>query len=1074
MGMRSLNPGFTIALTFLVTLVSGDFRLVPTYPLSQALAQTTDERKTQADQLLKQGKEQIDNDQYDRAFQSLQQALTIYRAIKDRQGEGRTLKLLAWTYYVEGDNNQAIAYGKQTLEIAQEIKDSDLESRMLLDLGVIYYYGLGDFSKTIPYFEKGLAIARTTQNREVEARALFRLGAFSAVGGESEKAIDFYEQALQVVNRFEPEKLIYRQLEADILHGLGAAYLGSQSELAIETYQQALAVAEGDRPRQITILISTGRTYFVLQQHDKAIGTYQQALTLARQTNNSLQQGEALLEIGKTYGHQSQYPKAIEYYQQALPIFQQNKYARSNFGEILAKIAEAYKNLGEPAKALEFYQQGLSVAREASDLKQEGEILANICTIYNQLGQYERALEICPQALETLQAVLVTAKKKNEIPEITTTGWAITQIYLQLTFAYAFLGQSDQAKYFSTQAQTFRASFQEYLASVSPNTTNDNTPSSPPSKLEKAQEQLAFMRSLGNLESEAFALDDIAEAYEELGQLDQALEYHQQALQKAQESRNLAAIANMLYSLGNFYDQQKQYDRAVAYYLQAAQNHQKTNDPAATANVLVLAGQASFADGKTEQTITTLTDAIAFYESLRVELSDRNKVSIFEQQANAYRLLQEALIIQNRPNEALEIAERGRARAFVELLASKLTNNSKTDLKITPPNLTQIQQIAQAQGATLVEYSLVGDKVEPKDKKSGLSKLLIWVIKPTGEVILRQVDLKSFWQQEQIALSNLVTSSRESIGVRGRGSLGVVASVPKTRSERQLQQLHQLLIAPIGDLLSTNPDDKVIFMPQGSLFLVPFAALQDTSGQYLIDKHTIAISPSIQVLQLTHTNTVGANAIRPENLRPRDILIVGNPTMPRLPTATGETSEQLPDLPGAEQEAIAIAQLFQTQAITGNQATKTAIVQQMPQAKIIHLATHGLLDDFKGLGVPGAIALAPSSNDNGLLTAGEILDLNLNAELVVLSACDTGRGTITGDGVIGLSRSLITAGVPSVLVSLWSVPDAPTAELMVEFYRQLQQNGDKSQALRQAMLKTKAKHPHPRNWAAFTLIGEAE
>jgi CHAT domain-containing protein len=146
----------------------------------------------------------------------------------------------------------------------------------------------------------------------------------------------------------------------------------------------------------------------------------------------------------------------------------------------------------------------------------------------------------------------------------------------------------------------------------------------------------------------------------------------------------------------------------------------------------------------------------------------------------------------------------------------------------------------------------------------------------------------------------------------------------------------------------------------------------------------------------------------------------------------------------------------------------------MPKAKIIHLATHGLLDDFKGLGVPGAIALAPSEQDTGLLTASEILDMKLNAELVVLSACDTGRGKITGDGVIGLSRSLITAGIPSVIVSLWSVPDAPTASLMTEFYQNLQKNPDKAQAMRQAMLITMKQHPDPKDWAAFTLIGEAQ
>jgi CHAT domain-containing protein len=146
----------------------------------------------------------------------------------------------------------------------------------------------------------------------------------------------------------------------------------------------------------------------------------------------------------------------------------------------------------------------------------------------------------------------------------------------------------------------------------------------------------------------------------------------------------------------------------------------------------------------------------------------------------------------------------------------------------------------------------------------------------------------------------------------------------------------------------------------------------------------------------------------------------------------------------------------------------------MAGARIIHLATHGLLDDFLGVGVPGAIALAPSSSDNGLLTASEILNLKLSAELVVLSACNTGRGRITSDGVIGLSRSLISAGVPSLIVSLWSVPDAPTTQLMTEFYRNLQHGSNKAQALRAAMLTTMKQYPRPSEWAAFTLMGEAQ
>jgi len=146
---------------------------------------------------------------------------------------------------------------------------------------------------------------------------------------------------------------------------------------------------------------------------------------------------------------------------------------------------------------------------------------------------------------------------------------------------------------------------------------------------------------------------------------------------------------------------------------------------------------------------------------------------------------------------------------------------------------------------------------------------------------------------------------------------------------------------------------------------------------------------------------------------------------------------------------------------------------------LIHFATHGLLDygdpqSYGNLDVPGAVALTPSDGEDGLLTSAELLQMDLQANLVVVSACDTGRGRITGDGVVGLSRSLISAGVPSVVVSLWSVPDAPTAELMVEFYRQLDQGEDKVQALRQAMLATMEKYPHPRNWAGFTLLGAAK
>lgn len=255
---------------------------------------------------------------------------------------------------------------------------------------------------------------------------------------------------------------------------------------------------------------------------------------------------------------------------------------------------------------------------------------------------------------------------------------------------------------------------------------------------------------------------------------------------------------------------------------------------------------------------------------------------------------------------------------------------------------------------------------------------------------------------------------------------------------------------------------------------MPFPALIDAEGHYLIEKHTISTAPSLHILGLTHQlRHKGADASR-------KALIVGNPNpMPSLPSLSSKSQEFLNPLPGAENEVLAIAKILGAEPIVGDSATETAVAAQMPQAQIIHLATHGLLEyGIPALSylrdVPGAIALAPGGEEDGLLTAAEIYELDLMAELVVLSACDTGRGSITGDGVVGLSRAFIQAGVPSIIVSLWSVPDAPTAELMTEFYQQWQTTGNKAQALRQAMLTTMATHPNPRDWAAFTLIGEID
>ncbi|MFS8117275.1 MAG: CHAT domain-containing protein, partial [Microcoleus sp.] len=596
--------------------------------------------------------------------------------------------------------------------------------------------------------------------------------------------------------------------------------------------------------------------------------------------------------------------------------------------------------------------------------------------------------------------------------------------------------------------------------------------------IEYQQQYLALAQAIKNPLWEEQALGNLGGAYYFLGNYNKAIELYEKSLAIAGKIRESQIAKRVRANLGLVYFQMNNYQKSIELYNQfltstsSGKNHRE--QAIVRNNIAVVQINNGDLPGATEN----LLKAIQVLEILRGRLAgnDAYKISIFETQTFPYINLQKVLIASNKNDAALEIAERGRSRAFVELLEKRLSLKQTAATTITPPNIEQIKQIAKTQNSTLVQYSIIYNdfKVEGREK-SQESELYIWVIKPNGEVTFRYSNLKSILQEQEISLAYYATTTRAYLATaRGRGSMEVGQS-DETLETKRLKRLYQILIEPIADLLPNDPKHRVIFIPQKSLFVVPFPALIDAAGKYLIEKHTILTAPAIQVLQLT-------NQQRKQVVGDK-VLVVGNPTMPSIPVEIGEKPQQLPPLPGAQKEALAIAKLLQTRAIIGNEATKSSIVQQMLKSRIIHLATHGLLDDFNGSGVPGAIALAPDSPSsfskeqqsgiNGLLTADEILDFKLNAELVVLSACDTGRGKITGDGVIGLSRSLITAGVSSVIVSLWSVPDAPTASLMSEFYQNIQNNPDKAQALRQAMLATMKQYPEPKNWAAFTLIGEA-
>ena len=419
--------------------------------------------------------------------------------------------------------------------------------------------------------------------------------------------------------------------------------------------------------------------------------------------------------------------------------------------------------------------------------------------------------------------------------------------------------------------------------------------------------------------------------------------------------------------------------------------------------------------------------------------------------------LQQSVVLQNNPQAALEVSQQWRKRELVQSLAQRSPRSLVQVLSIE-----QIQAVAKQQNATLVQYSIINDKFKIAGRQQTKeSELYIWVVKPTGEITSRSVDLKPLWQNQNTSLADLATSifsSQYPSSPRVKEIKVAPIAEPNYKQKLQnLQKLHQILIEPIAELLPNQPDERVIFIPHGDLFFVPFAALNNGQGEYLIEQHTIGTAPSIQVLSLLEQRQQQIQGVA------KDILVVGNPTMPKMPSDLGGGRPF--QLPGAEKEAKNIASIFNTQALVGDAATETAVVQRMPKARIIHIATIFCSNNQLKL------ALTASDKDDGWLTSKEIVNLNLQAELVVLSASHTATGKITGDGVNGLSRSFFTAGVPTVIGSLWNIQDYMTTFLMTEFYQNLSENPDKATALRHAMLTTMKKYPNPKDWAAFTLIG---
>jgi CHAT domain-containing protein len=730
--------------------------------------------------------------------------------------------------------------------------------------------------------------------------------------------------------------------------------------------------------------------------------------------------------------------EGIESLHKALKLYQQTGNLEKEF-EVLDTLFVAFLGGSQDInKALNYAKQKLTVAQKLNEPLLQTRALNSLAAIYAALGDYQKSLETLTQSLSILPDEMSLESNDSEFQEITAEK---ANIFNSIGLIYIASGNYQKAVEVYTDLNQYQEAISSpYAIPLSPSFGGEKSGKTElgyalyrMGKIAAAEQILS--EELANLEN-GWSIDRILRSF---------AEQYKQVLINAERAYGINIQREM--------EQLEQYLHSLE-------------------------------QGYPESMSMNGIDYTSFVDLFNVVGSDDFQATC--------TYLQQTLIAADKSQKALEISDRCRGRALVERLAGRIGKDEDESLitaNVTPLTISQMQQIAKKRNATLINYWVTTEN-KPFALKKQESEIYIWVIQPTGAITFRRSNLKKLLEQHQLGetanFQDLIAQTRSDLGIKARGETIGNIDMYSDESTKKLQQLHQLLIQPIAELLPKTPEDPVIIIPHESLYTVPFAALQASDGQYLIQKHTISVAPSIQASELTQQRQQQIQQ-QPQN----DALIVGNPTMPLL----------LPPLPNAEAEANAVASLLGTQAITGDRATESKITSIMPEAKIIHFATHGLLDETNSIltrwtrasslinfqfttqmrenpdrqfQAPGSIALAPSEPDrDGLLTSNEISKLKLNADLAVLSACHTGQGNVTTDGVVGLVRAFLTAGVPSLVVSLWAVPDQPTSELMVAFYQNLQQNPNKAQALRKAMLTVMKKHPSPRDWSGFILVGEA-
>jgi len=837
--------------------------------------------------------------------------------------------------------------------------------------------------------------------------------------------------------------------EISALHSVAMCHVGShQFSNALEDLQRALTIST-DLGDQAQLWGEMGSVQQELGQTDEEKKTYDRALQLYQRSEQHTEAIAPLLKISESLLAEKKYSLSDQFAQKALDIAKKFR-DRPNEGRsdlLLARIAESRRNY-DYAQSL--YAAAARILLDSADERGRAQALAGYGQVCATLGDDNCAAYWLSQAIKIHEATKdygsllssgttlaeVLNKKGQEQAALKALGGL-------LKVADILQDKPDQARILNAMGVSETHLHQHEQA------------------LDSYQRALALRKETRDRNGEASTLSDLGDLYSEMGQLEQAHETFRTALQIFAEEKNLAGAAVLRQRWAGVYRKQKDYPKAAENLYLSIETYDNLRSTVGSDT-----NRMSFTAG--------LVSAPREMASLLAEIDSAGKYSV------PPKLREKG---DDLASVAFYFADRTKARGLADIMAGDI---SGTRVEVTSRIAVTAKNVPLHEHEILVEYL-----VQPEET-------LMWMIPQSGaaarmlKVPIGRDQLQSLIDQARPRpfVGRGVKVETESVGPKG-------ASGPNLKV---LEQLYNLLLSPA--LKETPSGTSVLVVPDGPLLLLPFEMWgHDTPAgwKWADSDFVFRYYYSAVMLAMLREAEMGGSPVgivrKPKpNLQPK-LLAFGDPDYSnsretaspdrgQTRSAFEQAGYKIPPLPGTRVEVRDIGKVFGLASDSpdlrlASAATKSALKRldksgELGQYKYLHFATHGILaDDVPAVGQP-ALILAGDSDSDGFLTMKEIQDLRVNADLVVLSACQTGLGKqITGEGAMGMARAFMVAGASSVVVSLWSVADESTAMLMQQFYTHLvKEHRGKGEALQLAREELRKQYPDPYFWAPFVLIGE--